>query len=32
MESGDASGTALWDPIKKIWSKKLTNIISNSAN
>lgn len=28
MESGDASGTALWDPINKIWSKKLTNIIS----
>ena len=29
MEEGDASGTGLWDPVNKVWSKKLINIISN---
>ena len=29
MEEGDASGTGLWDPVKKEWSKDLTSIISN---
>lgn len=28
MEDGDASGTGLWDPISKTWSKKLIKIIS----
>ena len=28
MEDGDASGTGLWDPISKTWSKKLVKIIS----
>ena len=28
MEEGDASGTGLWDPVKKKWSENLTNIIS----
>ena len=28
MEPGDASGTGLWDPVKKVWSKNLLNIIS----
>ena len=28
MEYGDASGTALWDPITKTWSNKLINFIS----
>ena len=28
MEEGDASGTGLWDPVKKNWSKKIMNIIS----
>jgi len=29
MEQGDASGTGLWDPVKKEWSKEITKIISN---
>ena len=28
MEEGDASGTGLWDPVKKKWSESLTSIIS----
>jgi xylulokinase len=28
MEEGDASGTGLWDPVKKRWSENLTSIIS----
>ncbi len=28
MEDGDASGTGLWDPVSKTWSKKLVEIIS----
>ena len=28
MEEGDASGTGLWDPVKKKWSENLTSIIS----
>ena len=28
MEEGDASGTGLWDPVKKEWSESLTSIIS----
>ena len=28
MEQGDASGTGLWDPVKKKWSENLTSIIS----
>ena len=28
MEEGDASGTGLWDPVKKRWSESLTSIIS----
>ena len=29
MEEGDASGTGIWDPVKKAWSKNLINIISD---
>ena len=29
MEYGDASGTALWDPISKKWSELVCNIISS---
>ena len=29
MEDGDASGTGLWDPVEKVWSKNLINIISD---
>ena len=29
MEPGDASGTALWDPVRRIWSKILLDIISD---
>ncbi len=28
MEEGDASGTGLWDPIGRAWSKKIINSIS----
>ncbi len=28
MESGDASGTGLWDPITQSWSKKIIDLIS----
>ena len=28
MEEGDASGTGLWDPVRKKWSENLTSIIS----
>ena len=28
MEEGDASGTGIWDPITKKWSKKIINAIS----
>ena len=29
MEEGDASGTGIWDPVTKTWSKNLMNIISD---
>ena len=29
MEYGDASGTALWDPISKKWSELVCNLISS---
>ena len=29
MEQGDASGTGLWDPVKRKWSENLTNVISD---
>ena len=29
MEQGDASGTGLWDPVQRKWSKNLTNVISD---
>ena len=28
MEEGDASGTGIWDPVNKKWSKKVINLIS----
>ena len=29
MEEGDASGTGIWDPVTKIWSKDVMKIISD---
>ena len=29
MEEGDASGTGIWDPVKKTWSKHLIHFISD---
>ena len=29
MEEGDASGTGIWDPVKKTWSKHLIHYISD---
>jgi len=32
MEEGDASGTGIWDPVKKTWSKKLVHFISDDLD